>query len=91
MQVSLICTFTCACGATASGVMVVNARVNKHALRGDGNTLALVPRECRSCGALLPAEATAVVAESDRERINAARARKGWPALTDWRVKAVTR
>ncbi len=89
MQISLICTFTCTCGATAQGVMVVQARVNKGSLRGDGSSLALVPRECRSCGALLPAEATAVVAESDRDRVNAARARKGWPALTDWRVKAV--
>lgn len=91
MLISLVHTFTCSsCGQTRDGVMVQPIRVNKGSLKPTGAGLGFMPRECSACGKALPDEAAVTVADDDRPKVNAARVKRGWPELTDWRVASRT-
>ncbi|MBM0257362.1 hypothetical protein [Micromonospora sp. 4G55] len=82
MLVSLILTYTCDCGATATGVMVKQLRINKLSMRTLGQGLGMMPRTCEAGHPLaddLPV--TYRLHDDDMTRINAYRQRKGWPLL----------
>lgn len=86
MLISLVHTFTCTCGQTRDGVFVQPVRVNKGGLKATGAGFGFMPRECLACGLKLPDEAAVTVFADDRPKVNAARVKRGWPELTDWRV-----
>lgn len=95
MDVSIVYGFTCpACSCPALGEMFFFAvHVNKGSLRTRGRGLGFIPRRCGECGADFRVDGAAMpdsawIHGEDREKLNAARARKGWPPLTDWRVVA---
>jgi hypothetical protein len=86
--ISMVYLLTCpTCGHSNPGVMVQDARVNKGSMRPLSAGLGFVPRRCAECKAPLGDTVDeAWIAEEDRDRIAAHRARKGWPALGSWRV-----
>jgi hypothetical protein len=89
MDVSLVFGYTCpACGCPCLGWMYYTVRVNKGSLRATSGGLGVIPPRCGDCGdemASLPVESVWVHG-ADRDKVNAARAKKGWPPLTDWRL-----
>ena len=84
MQIALILTMTCPCGAPAEGVMIRTVRINKNSMRTLGQGFGFMPRVCKACKAALPDTITVTyrIADDDMGRINAYRERKGWPLLT---------
>lgn len=90
MMISLVFGYSCpACGCPSMGQMVHEVRVNKGSLRTTGVGFGFLPSRCVDCGdedmATVPADSYWVHG-ADREAINAARAKRGWPPLTDWRL-----
>lgn len=84
MLVSVILEWACPCGTTAKGVTVKTVRINKKSLRTAGQGIGFMPRTCSECGEPLPGTLAAAprLADSDLERVNAYRQRKGWPQIT---------
>lgn len=85
MMVSLIYQFTCqGCSAPAKGLMVHTVRVNKGSLRPVGSPgLGFMPRGCEGCGVQVELVPDRVcISDDDLPKVNAYRARKGWPELT---------
>jgi hypothetical protein len=82
MLISYIHTYRCpCCGAVSQGVIVSYTVVCRDSLRtSDG--IGFVPSTCPACREPLTVAAHIAVADADRPKIDAARARKGWPPLT---------